>query len=252
MTTLVQRPSEKQSLDDIICRCQNIVKDIRGGERTKRPLGEAVEKAMLLTQRCGHGRETHTLPVSKEISVWRTYHHMVDGMPGRMSSPVNIPHPGITRQNAVCYESVTDAIMQDSDTNPIYLHQNNVSPARIISTSKENIRPSAMETKSYEKHNTGVRNTSNPKDKNRCLLSVARDCSDNVSPCSSLRHKRQYSEKCRQVEKSFFTKVTSQFGAVNKDIVHIEPDVHKRRHEQEPEVIVKARLSAPLENTLGE
>ena len=250
MTTLVQRPSEEHSLDDIIHRCQNIITEIRGGERTKRPLGEAVEMAMLLTQRCGHGRETHTLPVSQETSVWRTYHHMVDGIPGRVSSPVNIPHPGITRQQAVCYESVTNAIMQDPVTNPIHLHQTNAATARAISTSKENIRPSAMETKSNEKYNAGVKN--NRRDKQYCVLSVARDCSDNVSPCSSLRHKRQYSEKCRQVEKSFFTKVTSQFGATNKDIVHIEPDLHKRRHEPEPEVNAKTRLSAPLEYTLGE
>ena len=251
MTTLVQRPSEEHSLDDIIHQCQNIITEIRGGERTKRPLGEAVEMAMLLTQRCGHGRETHTLPVSQETSVWRNYHHMVDGMPERVSSPVNIPHPGITRQNAVCYESVTNAIIEDAVHNPIHLHQTiAATAARNISTSKENIRPSAMETKSKEKYNAGVKN--NRRDKQCCVLSVARDCSDNVSPCSSLRHKLLYSEKCRQVEKSFFIKVTSQFGAINKDIVHIEPDLHKRSHEQEPEVNAKTKLSAPLEYTVGE
>ena len=237
-------------MDDIIHRCQTIITDIGlHGERTKRPLGEAVEMAMLLTQRCGHGRDTHILPVSQETSVWRTYHHMVDGTPIRVSPPVNVPHSGITPQNAVSYESVTNAI-EDAISNPIQLHQTNAATARNMSTSKENTSPSSMETKSNEKYNASVKNNSG--DTPRCVLSVARCCSDNVSPCSSLRHKLQYSEKCRQVEKSFFTKVTSQFGASNKDIVHIEPDFHKRRQEPEPEVNAKTRLSAPLEYTIGE
>ncbi|KAI0240205.1 hypothetical protein LSAT2_009108 [Lamellibrachia satsuma] len=242
MTTLVQGPSEERSLDDIIQQCQNIITEIRG-ERPKRPFTEAVEASILLAER-SHGKQT--LPIAQERSVWRTYHHLQDGTSPREPAAANTARPEMTRQKAT-----GNAVENDSENVCRKLPKINAGASRTQSTGNDKIASSTKETQSCEKYKAGIK-CSTRTDSHRNVSPVVRCLSENVSPCSSIRRKVHYSEKCRQAEKSFFVKVTSQFCAINKDIVHTVRDLPKRRHTPEPEVKETTRAQLLPEERCGE
>ena len=257
MTTLVQQPSEERSLDDIIRQCKDIITEIRG-ERPKSTVTGAVDVTTFLTERGRHGREKQALPVAQEVSVWRTYHHMHDGKTTRetASSATDISRPEMTRQNAVCHENVTcdtsgSVDKQNSENTCRNVQQTIAVECPKLSRNKEKIDLGTTEANSGEKHNA----------ENGCIVKTDRPrgvspatcyLADNESPCSSIRNKMHYSEKCRQAEKSFFTKVSSQFCSLNKDIVQTVRHLRKRHHTSEPDVKEVPRTHAPAETSKGE
>ena len=257
MTTLVEHPGEERSLDDIIRQCKNIITEIRG-ERPKSLVSGAVDVTTLLSERGRHGREKQALPVAQEVSVWRTYHHMHDGKTTRETAraATDNSRPEMTRQNAVCQENVTrdtsgGVDTQNSENTCRNVQKTNEAECPNLSRNKDIIDLSTTEANSGEKHkaeNGSIVKTARPRGLSPAVCYLA----DNESPCSSIRNKMHYSEKCRQAEKSFFTKVSSQFCSLNKDIVHTVRHLRKRHLSSEPDVKDVPRTHAPAETSKGE
>ena len=257
MTTLVEHPSEERSLDDIIRQCKDIITEIRG-ERPKSSVTGAVDVTTLLTERGRHGRDKQALPVAQEVSVWRTYRHMHDGKTTRetASAATDISRPEMTRQNAVCHENVTrdtsgGVDKTNSENTCRNIQQTSAAERPKLSRNKDKTDFSITEANSGEKHkaeNGSIVKTDRPRGLSPATCYLA----DNESPCSSIRNKMHYSEKCRQAEKSFFTKVSSQFCSLNKDIVHTVRHLRKRHRNSEPDVKDVPRTHAPAETNKGE